>query len=185
MPTASAPGTVIRGAMIREARTQAGLTRPELAAAAGVHPSTIKRLEKFDIVPRSSWYALQKTVTAIKVLSGAIPNRAKAARPSWGKAVTADFGVIMSAPKGGGLRSTRARERLFVAPPPKSAPRPKCEARTRKGTPCQCKAMLNGRCKFHGGMSTGPRTPEGRERIRQAQLRRWRLAKADPGATAL
>ncbi len=32
----------------------------------------------------------------------------------------------------------------------------KCEARTRKGTPCRCKALRNGRCKFHGGMSTGP-----------------------------
>ena len=36
-----------------------------------------------------------------------------------------------------------------------------CGAKTRKGTPCQCKAMANGRCKLHGGMCTGPRTPEG------------------------
>ena len=38
----------------------------------------------------------------------------------------------------------------------------KCEARTRRGTPCQCKAMSNGRCRLHGGLSTGPTTPEGR-----------------------
>jgi hypothetical protein len=28
--------------------------------------------------------------------------------------------------------------------------------------------MRNGRCRLHGGLSTGPRTPEGIERIRQA-----------------
>ena len=28
--------------------------------------------------------------------------------------------------------------------------------------------MPNGRCKFHGGKSTGPRTPEGLERSRRA-----------------
>jgi hypothetical protein len=28
--------------------------------------------------------------------------------------------------------------------------------------------MRNGRCKFHGGKSTGARTPEGLERIRRA-----------------
>ena len=31
--------------------------------------------------------------------------------------------------------------------------------------------MPNGRCHKHGGASTGPRTPEGRERCRQAPLR--------------
>lgn len=31
-------------------------------------------------------------------------------------------------------------------------------------------AMRNGRCKMHGGKSTGPRTPEGLESLRQANL---------------
>jgi hypothetical protein len=40
-----------------------------------------------------------------------------------------------------------------------------CGARNRQGRPCQCKKLLGGRkCKFHGGMSTGPRTPEGKAR---------------------
>jgi hypothetical protein len=30
--------------------------------------------------------------------------------------------------------------------------------------------MRNGRCRMHGGMSTGPKTPEGLERSRRA---RW------------
>ncbi|MBK5965226.1 hypothetical protein CCR95_14295 [Thiocystis minor] len=40
---------------------------------------------------------------------------------------------------------------------------PVCGAKTRRGTPCQCKPLKRGgRCRFHGGLSTGPRTPEGR-----------------------
>jgi hypothetical protein len=39
-----------------------------------------------------------------------------------------------------------------------------CGAKTRKGTPCRCKAMRNGRCRLHGGCSTGPRTVAGKKR---------------------
>ena len=41
-----------------------------------------------------------------------------------------------------------------------------CGAKTRAGTPCKLKSIYlnNGRCKFHGGLSTGPRTPEGKKR---------------------
>lgn len=37
-----------------------------------------------------------------------------------------------------------------------------CGARTRSGTPCQRRDLYpSGRCKLHGGLSTGPRTIEG------------------------
>jgi hypothetical protein len=52
---------------------------------------------------------------------------------------------------------------------PNSAPR--CGARTRRGTSCMEPAMINGRCRMHGGKSTGPRTPEGLERSRKANWR--------------
>jgi len=40
-----------------------------------------------------------------------------------------------------------------------------CGAKNRRGLPCQCKELYeNGRCKFHGGLSTGPKTPEGKAR---------------------
>ena len=45
---------------------------------------------------------------------------------------------------------------------------PRCLAKTRRGTACQCPAMQNGRCRLHGGLSTGPKTGEGIERIRRA-----------------
>ena len=51
----------------------------------------------------------------------------------------------------------------------------KCGAYARStGNPCQAKALTNGRCKNHGGMSTGPKTPEGRQAI--AQSTRQRMA---------
>lgn len=50
---------------------------------------------------------------------------------------------------------------------PHSAPR--CGAGTRSGQPCQGPAMANGRCRMHGGTATGPRTAEGRARIRKAR----------------
>lgn len=37
----------------------------------------------------------------------------------------------------------------------------KCGAKTRSGTPCQSPAMANGRCRLHGGKSTGP--PKGNQ----------------------
>ena len=33
--------------------------------------------------------------------------------------------------------------------------------------------LRNDRCRLHGGLSTGPKTPEGRARIAEAQRRRW------------
>jgi len=54
-------------------------------------------------------------------------------------------------------------------PPGDFTTAPRCGARTRRGTSCACPAMPNGRCRLHGGLSTGPRTPEGLERSRRAR----------------
>ena len=35
-------------------------------------------------------------------------------------------------------------------------------ARKYDGNPCQAKALQNGRCKYHGGMSTGAKTLDGK-----------------------
>ena len=48
----------------------------------------------------------------------------------------------------------------------------RCGAMTRHQTACQCPAIRGRRrCRLHGGLSTGPRTPEGLERSRRA---RWK-----------
>ena len=42
---------------------------------------------------------------------------------------------------------------------------PRCGARARSGCPCRAPAMANGRCRMHGGTSTGPRTKAGMARM--------------------
>ena len=59
----------------------------------------------------------------------------------------------------------------------------KCAARTRRGTACKRKALANGRCPNHGGLSTGPRTEAGRQRISEAQQRRWAAWRAEHSCT--
>lgn len=40
-----------------------------------------------------------------------------------------------------------------------------CGARNRQGQPCGSKQLYkNGRCRYHGGLSTGPKTMEGKRR---------------------
>jgi hypothetical protein len=49
----------------------------------------------------------------------------------------------------------------------------RCCAHARStGEPCKAKALPNGRCKNHGGMSTGPKTTEGRQAIAEATRQR-------------
>ena len=44
-----------------------------------------------------------------------------------------------------------------------------CGAHARStGLPCTAKALPNGKCRNHGGLSTGPRTTEGRQAIAAA-----------------
>jgi hypothetical protein len=53
--------------------------------------------------------------------------------------------------------------------PPQDPMHAICGARTRSGAPCRGLPMPNGRCRMHGGCSTGPRTREGVERLRDAR----------------
>jgi hypothetical protein len=62
---------------------------------------------------------------------------------------------------------------------PALAARPHCGARCRSGSPCEApRVWVKGadaprsRCRMHGGLSTGPRTPEGRATIAQSNRRR-------------
>ena len=55
---------------------------------------------------------------------------------------------------------------------------PRCGAKTRRGTPCQAPALKQSRrCRLHGGQSTGPRTREGLERMRQSKIKHGRYTK--------
>lgn len=70
------------------------------------------------------------------------------------------------------------------------ANRPQCCARTRAGRPCCARVVarddgsLAARCRLHGGLSTGPRTAAGRERIAAAQRARWARVRASQARIA-
>jgi hypothetical protein len=73
------------------------------------------------------------------------------------------------------------------------AGRPRCGARTRAGGICRAQALLAksgkpGRCRMHGGLSTGPRTKNGKEtnrrRAKVQMLNRWAACRA-AGETAI
>lgn len=54
---------------------------------------------------------------------------------------------------------------LRFPPLPRELSELTCGAKTRKGTPCKNKSIYrSGRCKFHGGLSTGPTSEEGKRR---------------------
>jgi len=74
---------------------------------------------------------------------------------------------------------------------PKQA-RPRCQARCRDGHPCQARAVWdadrdaprNGRCRVHGGVSTGPTSLAGRQRIRASNTRRAQRPRLAPAQAA-
>jgi hypothetical protein len=60
---------------------------------------------------------------------------------------------------------------------------PPCGARTKTyGTPCRAQGLgRGGRCRVHGGCSTGPRTEAGRRRVSEAAKARWAAWRAARG----
>ena len=59
-------------------------------------------------------------------------------------------------------------------PPGDLTKAPRCGAKTRRGSVCRAPRMQNGRCRLHGGKSTGPRTAEG---LARAQRGNWKHGK--------
>src|SRR3954447_26962066 len=67
---------------------------------------------------------------------------------------------------------------------------PRCGAKTRSGSSCKRPAERNpktgkrSRCRLHGGLSTGPRTPQGKSRIGDLHFRHGRYTNAAREAKA-
>jgi len=85
------------------------------------------------------------------------------------------------------LSFARAMGRILLPPGSEGRPRrlprhlrPRCTARRRDGRRCQAKVTWdtehdrarNTKCRVHGGTATGPRTPQGRQRIAESNRRR-------------
>ncbi|MBL4874387.1 MAG: helix-turn-helix transcriptional regulator [Rhodobacteraceae bacterium] len=153
------------GEELKAHRKKAGLSQRELAEAAGVHRCTVVYWEgKPDVDLRG--HAPTRFFEALKLKVYWTPN---AHTRSWGfRDQPQEYldvklaGELKRLTDNTTIRSARERVR--------------CGAKTRKGAPCRLLSEAGRRrCKFHGGMSTGPRTIEGRERIATAQRKRWTL----------
>ena len=58
-------------------------------------------------------------------------------------------------------------------------PGKRCGAKTRTGNHCRRPAYKhNGRCSLHGGLSTGPKTQSGRDRISKTNLNHGKFIKS-------
>lgn len=157
------PATPIRlmsGTDLQAARLAEGVGVRELARRAGI---THKAVQYWEAKP-----ALDLKGHAVKAMADAL-----------GVELPAGEFLHTNARARGGVLSSFA----VFGPFPEPAAKPKrvrCGARTRKGTPCRAKSEPGKRrCRFHGGKSTGPTTPEGKARIAEAQLKRWARWRAE------
>lgn len=152
------------GKELKQARLQARLSQRELARRAGLHHATVQYWETKPQVDPHSW-GVQRILNALEwrifrhqyagARHGVLAHQAEMALVE----------KLMSEQK------RRYQHRLNTR-------RVVCGAKTRNGLPCRAKSEPGrSRCRHHGGLSTGPKTREGRKRISEAQKSRWREAR--------
>ena len=152
------------GAELRAARKAAKITQADLGKHVGVTRDTVQYWEAKPQIGRHS--AGERMAEAVGLRIYWKPTaRAGAWGISWQERADAQAEVLFAAY----LARTKGREAQRLA-----TLRIICGAKTRKGGECRNKSEAGRtRCKFHGGKSTGARTPEGKARIAEAQQRRW------------
>lgn len=148
------------GEELRARRDAKGWSQRELAGRAGLHHRAVNYWErKARINPRA--HAVGRMAEALGWRISNHYTRARGGVLSVGE--RADLLVLAKA-----FLPRRLAYRV-------AAYRVTCGAKTRKGTPCRAKSEPGRkRCRFHGGLSTGPKTAEGRARIAEAQRERWK-----------
>jgi len=157
------------GAELRAHRKAAGLTQIALAQRAGIGRHAVRYWEHRDGLDLRGW-AVGRMLKALGMEAMRYFPHDNARAGGWGLTGFERMEASIRAEVARMMAIRRARELAKAA-----RRRVVCGAKTRKGTPCRNKSEPGKRrCKFHGGKSTGPRTPEGRARIAEAQRRRWR-----------
>ena len=163
------PRRNITGADLRAARKAAKISQADLAKRAGVCRDTVQYWEAKPQIGRKS--AGERMAEALGLRINWKPTaRAGARGISWQEQANAQAETLFAAY----LARSKNREAQRLA-----RLRIICGAKTRKGGQCRNKSEPGKRrCKFHGGKSTGAKTPEGLARIAEAQKRRWARVKA-------
>lgn len=137
---------------LKACRKAAGWTQLELARRTGFNVRTVKYHERRN--GRIDGVAPAKFRGALEAVGAAVPLRSVIKKRS----ISGSKVFLMS------LRAEKP-----------STPQPLfCGAMTRKGLPCVAKPISGStRCRNHGGLSTGPKSAEGKARIAAAARKRW------------
>ena len=135
------------GAYLQQARVRFGVSIRAVGRAAGVAPSTVSRWEKKERLPRAPTQALRRIARALRVRI-----------------------FVRSGP-----RKKKGPHELLMGFPEETKALEPCSARTRSGGKCR-NYPIHGkrRCRFHGGLSTGPKTAKGRARCAEAAREYWK-----------
>ena len=170
-------GACMTGAELRALRERNRLSRPALAALAGLHPDTVRYWERKALVDLRG-HAPHLMLKALGAEHLSRKGKYPGPRFDGGFSDTSTRArdrVLSSVEQADALALASYRRRLALRAATARVP---CGAKTRKGTPCRAKSEPGRkRCRFHGGLSTGPKTAEGLARIAEAQRRRWASAR--------
>lgn len=163
-------GRSMTGEELATIRKAAGLSQTDLAQRAGIGRHAVSYWE---LKPRiDHWAYAVRAIAGVLTLPD-IP-LVKGARTGWAERL-----VAIEAAQEATILAHMAQMQAALDEVAAKC-RMQCGAKTRKGMPCRGKSEPGKRrCKFHGGMSTGARTTEGKARIAEAQRRRWARWRAE------
>ena len=168
----------VTGRQIRAARALLGWTRADLAEAAGLHPNSVAYWENTTEIPtrpsqephacrliRKALRAVGLQIAKVAPIAATPCRKTNKDTSTHGRA-RARHGVLQITSQTDARAHMTLHQAIWASA--------ECGARTRPGRPCARKALKNGRCRNHGGKSTGPKSEAGCDRISQAQMTRWR-----------
>lgn len=158
----------LSGQGLRRIRKAAGMSQIDLAAEVGISRHAVQYWEKKPVLSRYGSPARMVEVLKVRVLpQKSLSLRARGGMGSYSFPDRQQERIDRASAAQIARETERERKRLAKR-------RVICGAKTRKGQPCRNKSEPGRlRCKFHGGLSTGPKTIEGRKRIADAQRLRW------------
>lgn len=180
---------IVSGDQLRAARAKLGWSQTDLGRVAGLHRNAVGYWERHESIRcQNSNGAVVRMREAFERAGIRFTEPRKLRRPKAGRVEfcrssrlsARGHHVMEQAKTAVSAEATHSYRKPEKPSSPTEArvptvirPKQECGARTRKGLPCKRAAYTNGRCRNHGGLSTGPKTWEGRRRCAEAVRNAW------------